>query len=252
MSPKVCSKCGLPEGQVRFAIELSRGKLRPRLDCVDCRKQYLRKYYASKEAYFREYRVTNKIRQNLKAVECNKRKRHERYEKIQAIKEASPCMDCEHKFPYFVMDFDHRDPATKVADVSILVKTGVRWSRVLEEIAKCDLVCVNCHRLRTYHGDDNYRSMTWKKNRRRLDELKASTPCLDCGSSFQPCQMDFDHVRGRKAATVSQLTGSTWETLFVEVRKCDLICGNCHRIRTQSRHPGRAEAASDRTRKAAA
>lgn len=252
MATKHCSKCGRPEGEVQFATELSRGKIRSRPDCTDCRKKYLRGYYAEKFTYFHNYREQNRKRQNSKAVECNRRKRHERYEKTRLLKEASPCTDCGHKFPYFVMDFDHRDSTTKVADVSTLVKGTGRWSLVETEIAKCDLVCANCHRLRTYQGDNNYRTRRWRENRRLLDELKASTPCLDCGLSFQPCQIDFDHVRGRKVVGVSQLTGSPWETLLAEVQKCDIVCGNCHRIRTQSRHPGRAEAASGRTRKVAA
>jgi hypothetical protein len=47
------------------------------------------------------------------------------------------------------MEFDHRDPATKLAAVmSLISKAG--WERIAEEVAKCDIVCSNCHRLRTY------------------------------------------------------------------------------------------------------
>lgn len=61
-----------------------------------------------------------------------------------------PCLDCGVSYPYYVMDFDHRDPQTKVANVSTLVIKGNR-QMLLEEIAKCDVVCANCHRVRT-HG----------------------------------------------------------------------------------------------------
>lgn len=59
-----------------------------------------------------------------------------------------PCMDCGQSYPYYVMDFDHRDPTQKLALVSRLVGWG--WDRLRAEVAKCDVVCANCHRERTH------------------------------------------------------------------------------------------------------
>ena len=57
-----------------------------------------------------------------------------------------PCADCKGVFPYYVMDFDHvRDD--KLINVSMAVKIGRR--RLLAEVAKCEVVCANCHRQRT-------------------------------------------------------------------------------------------------------
>jgi hypothetical protein len=56
-------------------------------------------------------------------------------------------MDCGGRFPACAMDFDHRDPTTKVAKV---MNHRNRVAPVLREIAKCDLVCANCHRIRTF------------------------------------------------------------------------------------------------------
>jgi len=47
------------------------------------------------------------------------------------------------------MDFDHLDPKTKVVKVSALIFEGSR-QLLLDEIAKCELVCANCHRERTH------------------------------------------------------------------------------------------------------
>jgi predicted transcriptional regulator len=66
---------------------------------------------------------------------------------LNTIKEA-PCMDCGGKYPPYVMDFDHRDPSQKMGEVTRLVSSGEK--RVLEEVAKCDVVCANCHRERTH------------------------------------------------------------------------------------------------------
>jgi len=46
------------------------------------------------------------------------------------------------------MDFDHRDGATKIAEISNLAHSG-STKKLLVEIEKCDLVCSNCHRIRT-------------------------------------------------------------------------------------------------------
>ena len=67
--------------------------------------------------------------------------------KIQKIKESNPCMDCGQKYPYYVMDYDHREGEEK--EFTVAHYTGKAWQRVLNEIAKCDLVCSNCHRIRT-------------------------------------------------------------------------------------------------------
>ena len=66
---------------------------------------------------------------------------------ITAAKDV-PCMDCGVRYPPFVMDFDHRDPATKVRGVGSMQTSSVEM--LMAEIEKCDVVCSNCHRVRTY------------------------------------------------------------------------------------------------------
>jgi hypothetical protein len=61
---------------------------------------------------------------------------------------SQPCADCGIRYPYYVMDFDHRDGASKqFALNSVHRKTK---QAILREIEKCDVVCSNCHRERTY------------------------------------------------------------------------------------------------------
>ena len=76
---------------------------------------------------------------------------HARYlrkaDKLRALK-AGACTDCGLRYPPYVMDFDHRPGEEKLFTIG----TGVTRSdaAILAEIAKCDLVCANCHRVRTY------------------------------------------------------------------------------------------------------
>lgn len=67
---------------------------------------------------------------------------------IREYKETHPCVDCGDCFPYYVMDFDHLND--KSFAVSAYRKKTNSLERVKEEIAKCELVCSNCHRVRSF------------------------------------------------------------------------------------------------------
>lgn len=60
-----------------------------------------------------------------------------------------PCADCGGRFHYAVMQFDHRPGETKLYNISQMVSRTIRL--VQEEIAKCDVVCANCHAMRSFH-----------------------------------------------------------------------------------------------------
>ena len=79
------------------------------------------------------------------------RLRDERRPILQTAK-SRPCMDCGQSFPPVCMDFDHRNPADKSFTIADQYRQ-VPLSALLEEIAKCDVVCANCHRIRTHGGD---------------------------------------------------------------------------------------------------
>ena len=60
-----------------------------------------------------------------------------------------PCGDCGLRFPSYVMQFDHRNPSDKKYTVTRMIGRAGR-AKILEEAAKCDIVCANCHRERTF------------------------------------------------------------------------------------------------------
>lgn len=76
-----------------------------------------------------------------------------------------------------------------------------------------------------------------RKNRERirsyLAELRSNTPCHDCKQVFHWVAMDFDHVRGVKVVELSD--AKTWQKVQEELPKCDIVCSNCHRLRTFTR-----------------
>jgi len=69
-------------------------------------------------------------------------------ESIIAAKD-KPCTDCGIRYPYYVMQFDHVR-GKKLFNVGDSVKKNFALEKVLDEIAKCEVVCANCHMERTH------------------------------------------------------------------------------------------------------
>lgn len=65
---------------------------------------------------------------------------------------SNPCVDCGGKFPHFVMEWDHvPERGKKICCVSTLFSgRKITAPTIVNELAKCDLVCANCHKVRTY------------------------------------------------------------------------------------------------------
>lgn len=85
---------------------------------------------------------------------------------------------------------------------------------------------------------DGYRPPGWKE-REVLRDAAKDQPCADCGQSYPLPIMEFDHVRGTKVANVSAMVaGGTTKAFLAELAKCDVVCANCHRMRTWNRRAG--------------
>ena len=77
---------------------------------------------------------------------------------------------------------------------------------------------------------------------RYIKEIKERNPCMDCKVAYPYYMMDFDHVRGRKQANVAELIGTlSKKRIDEEIAKCEVVCSNCHRIRTHMRKMGKAK-----------
>ena len=63
------------------------------------------------------------------------------------------CFDCGVAYPPYIFDFDHRDPSAKLSGPAALMAAS-SMERIREEVDKCDLVCANCHRHRTFHSQE--------------------------------------------------------------------------------------------------
>lgn len=67
-----------------------------------------------------------------------------------------------------------------------------------------------------------------------LSEYLEGKICLDCGNSDKRV-LEFDHLRDKKFNISESFNHHTWKKISIEISKCDIVCANCHRIRTIER-----------------
>jgi DNA-directed RNA polymerase subunit M/transcription elongation factor TFIIS len=132
---KECTRCNelLPLEEFN-----KKGSYRLQAQCKSCQREYQRtKYHENREDNAEKQRLAKKIR--MDAIKAD----------IRKLKEETPCTDCKLFFKWYQIDFDHIS-GKKTTHVSEMVRQGsARW-RIFSEIAKCEIVCANCHRERTF------------------------------------------------------------------------------------------------------
>jgi integrase len=76
-----------------------------------------------------------------------------------------------------------------------------------------------------------------KRRRERIKAIFAEAkdrPCADCGRRYPPQIMEFDHVRGKKKINLAKVKGvvyASYSEIEEEIRKCEVRCPTCHRMR---------------------
>ena len=139
---KMCTQCKVEREETEFH---SNGKKSGHSQCKACAKVYNQQYYRDNP--------------EVAAARYKKRKEREKRDRSRIIDwillkyEGVPCMDCGKVWPWCAMDFDHRPGEKKefqIASKSGHKSTPERIAQIEKEIAKCDLVCASCHRVRTF------------------------------------------------------------------------------------------------------
>ena len=197
-----------------------------------CRKCF-RIYFKSRGQLHRE-----------QSYEARRRRREAAREFIYEHLRSHPCSDCEEKDP-LLLEFDH--VGAKRAHVSVLTADGFSIDHIKTEIARCEVVCVNCHRIRTALRGNSWRldpmrieldtSLTpgERRNMGYVRDLLITSCCVDCGET-RLAVLEFDHI-GAKRANVVDLArrGCGMQALLAEISRCEVRCANCHRRRTLQR-----------------
>lgn len=87
----------------------------------------------------RRYRITDTE---------NRVERKRALRKIADAAKNMPCVVCGQQFHPCAMDFHHKNEDEKSREVSRLVGMGCSQDRLIKEIAKCEVLCAVCHRIR--------------------------------------------------------------------------------------------------------
>jgi hypothetical protein len=100
----------------------------------------------------RKHYATNKEAMKARAKFYTEKRRKELRLFLDTYKESRPCSDCGIQYPARVMEFDHCN-GKKDFNVAEAVNRAYSMKRIEAEIEKCELVCANCHRLRTFNAE---------------------------------------------------------------------------------------------------
>ena len=232
---KLCSGCGVVRARDEFALKDSRTGQR-HSKCKHCGRRTSREHYrANHEAYIQRNRRNNPAHRERNAGAV--------YEYLLF----HPCVRCGESDPV-VLEFNHKDPRTKAANIADLIRFGWSINRLFAEIANCEVLCANCHQRFTSDGRLKYykrmeqsngsgtipafRAAANARNHALVLEFLADAACVDCGEEDW-LVLQFDHLDG-KLDHVSWLVGSGCSPVRLqqELVKCTLRCANCHRRRT--------------------
>ncbi len=114
----------------------SNGKLKLSSRCRPCKRTYDNIHYQK-----------NRLKRDANSKIYAKKARERQSLLVWAYLKVNPCNTCGETDPV-VLEFDHRLPKDKFKNISSMVGK-VSEKRLLDEIAKCDVLCANCHRRRT-------------------------------------------------------------------------------------------------------
>lgn len=162
-------------------------------------------------------------------------RRKERTTWFRQLKLNNPCKDCGIIYSSYCMDYDHL--SDKIKSVTRMVLDNTPKHKILEEIKKCELVCVLCHNTRTKNRlDEKYKEKKYSKGALRNIEIintAKNKPCMYCSILYEPHNMQLDHIdHETKYKDVCDLKNFKEETLRVEISKCQVVCALCHRIKS--------------------
>jgi hypothetical protein len=189
-------------------------------------------------AYFRE---RGRLHRTQTAVSKAKR-RSAATEFMAAYLARSACRDCGASDEE-VLEFDHL--AGKRRGVSDMRTMGYSLRALREEVAKCEVVCVTCHRRRTARRGSWRRAHNpWRRspppkryetarNLAYVYSLLERSECVDCGID-DLVVLEFDHLRDKRDTVLRMAQeGVGLITLQSEISKCAVRCANCHRRKTR-------------------
>ena len=133
MENKFCKNCSTEKPEEEFSFKNKAKGIR-QAHCKECHKIWRRSHYEdNKEKEYKRARAYKKERQQW----------------LREFKKDKECSKCGFKHPA-ALQFHHREGEEKSFNIAHAAQNGIGEDRVLEEIAKCDILCANCHFIEHY------------------------------------------------------------------------------------------------------
>jgi hypothetical protein len=228
-----CRGCGKWRQPDDFSLK-NAGTQRRHSQCRLCCRETSRRHYAMNRTAYLERNRRNQPRLKRAAAEL-----------VYEFLKGHPCAECGER-DILVLEFNHLDPAVKSANICDLIRSCTSASGIQAEIAKCEVLCANCHQRRTTvermahfkrGGAESGKMPSWRRaanerNARMVLDRLSQAVCRDCAVA-DPLVLQFDH-RSAKSKDIGWLvsSGCRADLIAAELAKCDVRCANCHRRRT--------------------
>lgn len=142
---KTCSKCNVEKDGDEFRWQNKLKGIKSPW-CKSCFSEYEKEKWKTSKSR----RISNKEKREIRG--------DRNCEFIWNFLLTNPCMDCGESNP-IVLDFDHKNPKEKFKNISDMRRSAYSLEKIKEEIDKCEVVCANCHRIRTSTQFNFYKNM---------------------------------------------------------------------------------------------
>lgn len=122
---RICYKCGLEKEDSEYTQRSGRAKGQLNTICRQCLLDNLRNH-----------------RQQMRSI-------------VNSWKEERGCSWCGFMGKHYQLDLDHIDPTTKYGQNHRAYEPNWKWERIKKELDKCQILCANCHREKTFRDSDH-------------------------------------------------------------------------------------------------
>lgn len=151
---RICTVCGESKTDEDFFYRNKRAE-KLHSQCKECyalkRRKIWHTHYHKYGSKYRERAIVRnrKIKNNLKKI------------MFDYLSDKS-CLQCGVNDPR-VLEFDHIKPSTKSFSIAQAINNTQKWENILLEINKCQILCANCHKIKTAEEQDWYKHISIAK-----------------------------------------------------------------------------------------
>jgi 5-methylcytosine-specific restriction endonuclease McrA len=147
---KTCSKCFILKSENEFFYQDKHAN-KLHAQCKTCyaeqRRNTWKEHYYRYGSNYRERALTRN--RKLKVIR--------RIQLLEYLSDKS-CVICGITDPR-VLEFDHIDPKKKSFSIAQGLSSTLNWGTILNEISKCQILCANCHKIKTAKQQNWYKNL---------------------------------------------------------------------------------------------